>query len=67
MNNHRARKRFGQHFLVDSGVVDRIVGDSLALIERSGFAEYYHPVTGEPCGGKTFTWTAASWRQTDSW
>ena len=26
MSNHRARKRFGQHFLVDSGVVDRIVG-----------------------------------------
>ena len=26
MNNHQARKRFGQHFLVDSGVVDRIVG-----------------------------------------
>lgn len=42
-----------------SQIVDRIVGDSLSLIEQSGFAEYYDPVTGEPCGGKTFTWTAA--------
>ncbi len=42
-----------------TAVVDRIVGDSLALIEKSGFAEYYDPISGEPCGGKTFTWTAA--------
>lgn len=40
-------------------VADRIVSDSLALIDKSGFAEYYDPMTGEPCGGKTFTWTAA--------
>jgi len=46
--------RAGQH-----EVVDRIVSDSFALIEQSGFAEYYDPVTGEPCGGKTFAWTAA--------
>ncbi|WP_274426052.1 amylo-alpha-1,6-glucosidase [Chelativorans sp. YIM 93263] len=32
---------------------------SLALIEKSGFAEYYDPLTGEPCGGDRFTWTAA--------
>ncbi len=44
----------GQH-----EVVARIVKDSLQLIEQSGFAEYYHPNTGEACGGKTFTWTAA--------
>jgi glycogen debranching enzyme len=40
-------------------VADRIVADSLSLIEKSGFAEYYDPMTGEPLGGKTFTWTAA--------
>ncbi len=40
-------------------VVERIISDSLSLIKKSGFAEYYDPVTGEPCGGKTFTWTAA--------
>lgn len=39
--------------------VTRIVGDSLRLIEKSGFAEYYDPVSGEPCGGTQFTWTAA--------
>ena len=42
-----------------SDVVERIVSDSLSLIEKGGFAEYYDPMTGEPCGRKTFTWTAA--------
>ena len=37
----------------------RIRADSLALIQRSGFAEYYDPMTAEPCGGGDFTWTAA--------
>jgi hypothetical protein len=32
---------------------------SLALIEASGFAEYYDPQTGEGLGGGEFTWTAA--------
>jgi hypothetical protein len=40
-------------------IADRIVRDSIALIERGGFAEYYDPQTGEPCGGASFTWTAA--------
>lgn len=38
---------------------ERIVRDSLELIDRSGFAEYYDPISGEPCGGGRFTWTAA--------
>ncbi|MGO4906942.1 trehalase family glycosidase [Pseudorhodobacter sp. W20_MBD10_FR17] len=42
-----------------TAVVDRIVADSLALIAESGFAEYYSPVDGTPCGGGRFTWTAA--------
>ena len=33
--------------------------DSLRLIRKSGFAEYYDPITAEPCGGASFTWTAA--------
>ncbi|MFV0336127.1 MAG: amylo-alpha-1,6-glucosidase [Tropicimonas sp.] len=41
------------------GIVGRIMSDSLRLIEKSGFAEYYDPVTAEPCGGVDFTWTAA--------
>ncbi|MEZ5751753.1 MAG: trehalase family glycosidase [Paracoccaceae bacterium] len=40
-------------------VADRIVADSLRLIEESGFAEYYDPMDGTPCGGGRVTWTAA--------
>ncbi len=40
-------------------LVQRIEASSLELIKQSGFAEYYDPETGEPCGGSTFTWTAA--------
>ena len=30
-----------------------------AAISRHGFGEYYNPLTGEPLGGATFSWTAA--------
>jgi hypothetical protein len=43
----------------ETEVADRIVNSSLDLIRQSGFAEYYDPLTGEPCGGGSFTWTAA--------
>lgn len=43
----------------ETAVADHIVRSSLKLIEQSGFAEYYDPVTGEPCGGGRFSWTAA--------
>jgi hypothetical protein len=43
----------------EDNVADHIVRSSLELITQSGFAEYYDPVTGEPCGGGRFTWTAA--------
>ena len=33
---------------------DHIVRSSLELIIQSGFAEYYDPTTGEPCGGGRF-------------
>ncbi len=42
-----------------AGLADRIVADSLALIERSAFAEYYDPTDGAPLGGGHFSWTAA--------
>ena len=32
-----------------------------AVISKHGFAEYFHPDTGQPAGGGTFTWTAAVW------
>ena len=31
------------------------------MITKHGFPEYFHPETGEPAGGGTFTWTAAVW------
>jgi hypothetical protein len=42
-----------------AGAAGRITAASLDLIRESGFAEYYDPQTGEPCGGARFTWTAA--------
>jgi hypothetical protein len=38
---------------------ERIRQDSLRLITTGGFAEYYGPRDGTPCGGGRFTWTAA--------
>ncbi|HTX63573.1 MAG TPA: trehalase family glycosidase [Acidimicrobiales bacterium] len=32
---------------------------TLAVVARSGFSEYYHPLTGTPAGAKDFSWTAA--------
>jgi len=49
----------GLHQAGLSTVAEKIEAQSLALISQSGFAEYYDPITGEPCGGSTFTWTAA--------
>jgi len=43
----------------ETEIANRVLASSLDLIEHSGFAEYYDPVTGEPCGGGRFTWTAA--------
>ncbi|MEM6823848.1 MAG: hypothetical protein AAGB18_06160 [Pseudomonadota bacterium] len=40
-------------------IVAQIMADSVRLIELSGFAEYYDPLSAEPCGGGQFTWTAA--------
>ena len=37
----------------------KVEADSLSLIEESGFAEYYDPISGEGLGGGHFTWTAA--------
>lgn len=43
----------------ETAVADHIVQSSLELITQSGFAEYYDPLAGDPCGGGRFTWTAA--------
>jgi len=39
----------------------RLKRETAALIEGSGFWEYYDPTDGAPCGGPVFTWTAAIW------
>jgi glycogen debranching enzyme len=43
----------------ETAMAERIVADSIALIEKSGFAEYYDPVDGSALGGGRFSWTAA--------
>jgi glycogen debranching enzyme len=43
----------------EAAAADAITASSLELIRESGFAEYYDPMTGEPLGGGSFTWTAA--------
>ena len=43
------------------GLAERIRRDSLALVERSGFAEYFDPLNGAPLGGSRFSWTAATY------
>lgn len=45
----------------EAALASRIRRDSRALIERSGFWEYFSPETGEGCGGDQFSWTAAIW------
>ncbi len=39
--------------------VDALRETSLEMVERSGFAEYFDPNTGEPLGAHNFSWTAA--------
>jgi hypothetical protein len=40
-------------------LADRLREDSLELVRRNGFFEYFDPLTGEGLGGANFTWTAA--------
>jgi glycogen debranching enzyme len=40
-------------------LADRLALRTLELIERSGFREYFDPVTGDGCGAEDFAWTAA--------
>ena len=44
-----------------AGKAERIRLDTRKLIQKSGFFEYFDPMTGEGSGGKNFTWTAAIW------
>lgn len=46
-------RRYGYHALADE-----LAAHSMALLEQSGFWEYWHPITGEGLGGNTFSWAA---------
>ncbi len=39
----------------------KVHSDTVTLISKSGFTEYFDPIEGNPAGGKNFTWTAAIW------
>ncbi|MGH8981511.1 MAG: MGH1-like glycoside hydrolase domain-containing protein [Acidimicrobiales bacterium] len=47
-------RRYGYHPEADS-----LRLSTLAVVEKSGFREYYHPRTGDPAGANDFSWTAA--------
>lgn len=50
--------------LAESGRAEqaaRLRAETVELIRAGGFAEYFDPVDGTPCGGGSFTWTAAVW------
>jgi glycogen debranching enzyme len=50
---YQGLRRYGYHDLADE-----LASRSFALLERSGFWEYYHPETGQGLGGHTFSWAA---------
>ena len=40
---------------------EKIRQDTVRLITKSGFAEYFSPIDGSGAGGGSFSWTAAVW------
>jgi glycogen debranching enzyme len=42
-----------------AGAAEELREMTLRLVAASGFAEYYHPSTGEPLGSREFSWSAA--------
>jgi hypothetical protein len=46
-----------QHYLYASAIA--VAGSTVALIQRSGFREYFDPCTGVGYGSHDFSWTAA--------
>jgi hypothetical protein len=50
-------------------VADRVRADSLSLLEREGFREYFNPKTGAGRGSDRFSWSAAlclAWHADDT-
>ena len=50
---YRGLRRYGYNELAD-----QLAACSFALLEQSGFWEYYHPQTGQGLGGHSFSWAA---------
>ncbi|MCI0713063.1 MAG: hypothetical protein L0154_23105 [Chloroflexi bacterium] len=50
---YKGLRRYGYDALAEE-----LAARSLALLEQSGFWEYYHPITGHGLGGKQFSWAA---------
>ncbi len=44
-----------------AGLAHRLRSDLRDLVARSGFREYFDPLTGDGLGGSDFSWTAAIW------
>ncbi len=40
---------------------ERLRSETAELIARGGFYEYFNPMNGQPCGGGSFSFTAAVW------
>lgn len=49
----------GFHRYGATDLADRLVSDSLELLEREGFREYFNPGTGAGRGSDRFSWSAA--------
>ncbi|MDP8206119.1 MAG: hypothetical protein P9L92_05600 [Candidatus Electryonea clarkiae] len=47
------------NWLLAKALGNQLVESTLALVEQSGFREYFNPETGEGLGAENFTWTAA--------
>jgi alpha,alpha-trehalase len=50
---YRGLRRYGYDDLAN-----QLASRSFALLEQSGFWEYYHPETGQGLGGQAFSWAA---------
>ncbi len=51
----------GLHDIGEDSWANRLRSDTATLIRNAGFSEYFSPVSGEGCGGSSFSWTAAIW------
>src|SRR5687768_2773733 len=52
---YQGLRRYGYHDLANE-----LASRSFALLQQSGFWEYYHPQTGQGLGGHSFSWAAVT-------